>query len=260
MLLRALSATLLSLALSGCAVKKVAINKLGDALASPGTTFSADNDPEFVRDAVPFSLKLMESLLAENPRHRGLLLATASGFTQYAYAYIQQEADEAEDLNLARATALRLRARRMYLRARDYGMRGLETRYAMIGAKLHAQPQTAVRVVTARDIALLYWTAAAWGAAISVSKTDPEIIADQPIVEALIDRALELDEKFDFGAIHSFLIAYEGSRQGASGTPEQRARAHFDRAMQLSGGFQAGPLVSLAENVSVQKQDRKEFQ
>ena len=30
--------------------------------------------------------------------------------------------------------------------------------------------------------------------------------------------------------------------------------------MELSGGYLAGPLVSLAEAVSVQKQDRKEFQ
>src|SRR6185503_17373987 len=104
MLLRALSAALLSFALSGCAVKKIAINKLGDALASPGTTFSADNDPEFVRDVVPFSLKLMESLLEQNSKHRGLLLATSSGFTQYAYAFIQQAADEAEESNLPRAT------------------------------------------------------------------------------------------------------------------------------------------------------------
>src|SRR5438034_5961305 len=246
--------------LAGCSVKKVAINKLGNALASPGTTFSADDDPEFVRDAVPFSLKLMESLLAESPRHRALLLAAASGFTQYAYAFLQQEADEAEDRDLRRATALRLRARKMYLRARDYAVRCLETRYPGFGAKLRAEPQTAVRAASVRDVAALYWTAAAWGGAISVSKTDPEIIADQPIVEALIDRALELDEKFDNGALHSFLIAYESSRQGAKGTPEERARAHFDRAMQLSGGFQAGPLVSLAENVSVQNQNRKEFQ
>jgi len=257
--LRSFTAVLLAVACSGCAVKKLAINKLGDALASPGTTFSADNDPAFVRDAVPFSLKLMESLLAETPRHRGLLLASASGFTQYAYAFLQQEADETEDRDLDRAAALRLRARRMYLRARDYGVRGLETRYAGFGARIRVQPQEAARAVNVRDVALLYWTAAAWGAAISVSKTDPEIVADQPVVEALIDRALALDEKFDGGAIHSFLIAYEGSRQGAQGPPEQRARLHFDRAMQLSGGFQAGPLVSLAENVCVPKQDRKEF-
>src|SRR2546427_738638 len=71
-IVRTIPLAILALSTTGCGIKKVAINKLGDALASPGTTFSADNDPEFVRDAVPFSLKLMESLLAESPRHRGL--------------------------------------------------------------------------------------------------------------------------------------------------------------------------------------------
>ena len=88
-----------------CSVKKIAVNKLGNALASGGTTFTSDDDPELVRDALPFSLKLMESLLAESPRHRGLLFATASGFTPYAYAFVQEEADEIEDRDLDKATA-----------------------------------------------------------------------------------------------------------------------------------------------------------
>jgi hypothetical protein len=86
------------------------------------------------------------------------------------------------------------------------------------------------------------------------------LVADQPIVEALIDRALSLDEGFDHGAIHSFLITYETVRQGAEGDPYERARKHFDRAMVLSGGSQAGPLVAMAESVSVAKQNRREFQ
>jgi hypothetical protein len=60
---------------TGCSVKKLAINKLGDSLASGGTTFASDDDPDLVGEALPFSLKLMESLLAETPRHRGLLFA-----------------------------------------------------------------------------------------------------------------------------------------------------------------------------------------
>src|SRR5206468_3314056 len=79
----------------GCSLKKVAVNKLGDALAGSGTTFSSDDDPDLIESAVPFSLKLIESLLAESPNHRGMLLAASSGFTQYAYAFIQQDADEA---------------------------------------------------------------------------------------------------------------------------------------------------------------------
>ncbi|MFN3409866.1 MAG: TRAP transporter TatT component family protein, partial [Limisphaerales bacterium] len=117
---------LLALLLPACSVKRLAVNKLGDALAGGGTTFASDDDPELVKQAVPFSLKLMESLLAESPKHRGLLFATASGFTQYGFAFVQQDADELEDTDFTRAQELRARARRLYLRARDYGLRGLD--------------------------------------------------------------------------------------------------------------------------------------
>ena len=69
-------------ATSGCSIKKLAVNKVGDALAGGGTTFSSDNDPELIKAAVPFSLKLMESLLDQSPQHKGLLFATASGWTR----------------------------------------------------------------------------------------------------------------------------------------------------------------------------------
>ena len=233
-------------------MKKIAINKLGNALANSGSTFASDDDPELIQAAVPFSLKLIESLLAESPRHRGLLLAASSGFTPYAYAFPQQEADEMEDRDLAKATALRTRARRLYLRARNYGLRGLEVKHTGFGDALRRDAKAAVRTATKADVPLLYWTGVSWGAAISLSKDNPDLVADQPIVEALIDRALELDEKFDSGAIHSFLITYEASRPGVEGDFAMRSRKHFDRAMEL--------LVSLAEAVSVQKQDRKEFQ
>src|SRR6185503_744090 len=105
---------------AGCSIKKMAVNKLGDALAGGGTTFASDDDPELVKAALPFSLKLIESLLAESPRHRGLLLAACSGFTQYSYAFVNQDADEMEESDLAAADALQTRARRLYLRARGY--------------------------------------------------------------------------------------------------------------------------------------------
>ena len=79
-------------------------------------------------------------------------------------------------------------------------------------------------------------------------------------MEALIDRALALNEKYGDGAVHSFLITYESSRNGVEGDFAARSRKHFDRAMELSGGYQAAPLLSLAETVCIQRQDRKEFQ
>jgi predicted anti-sigma-YlaC factor YlaD len=249
-----------SLLSAGCSLNRFAVNKLGDALAGSGTTFASDDDPELVGQAIPFSLKLIESLLASTPEHRGLLLAAASGFTKYAFAYVEQPADFLEDQDLTQAMALRGRARRLYLRARDYGLRGLETRHVHFGERLRADPRAAVQDATVADVPLLYWTAAAWGAAIAISKDTPSLVADQLLVEALIDRALVLDEGFEDGAIHTFLISYELSRQGAPGDPAERARAHFDRAVSLTGGGLASPFVSLASGVAVSRQDRREFE
>ena len=253
----ALSAALL---FSGCSVRKFAINKLGDSLANSGTTFASDNDPEFVGQAIPFSLKLIEGLLAESPKHRGLLFAAASGFTQYSYVYVQEPAEEVEPDDLTKSAALAQRARNLYLRARDYGLRGLETKHPGFPASLHENPKGAVHNMKKQDVPLLYWTAVAWGAAIALSKDHPELVAEQPQVEALIDRAYELDPAYDHGVIEQFLVSYESARQGAKGDFADRSKAHFDRAVSLSNGQLASPYVAYAETVSVQKQNREEFE
>ena len=110
------------------------------------------------------------------------------------------------------------------------------------------------------DVPQLYWTAAAWGAAVSLGKDDPAMIGTIPQMEAIIDRAAELDESWGDGAIHGFLINYEMSRQGVTGDPTERARKHFERALELTHGQQAGPFVTYAEAVCIEKQDLNQFE
>ena len=244
---------------TGCSVKRLAINQLGDALSNGGGSFATDDDPDLIRAAAPFSLKLMESLLVESPQHRELLQALASGFTQYAYAFADQPADEMEEKDLAAANAGHARAKRLYLRARNYGLRGLAVKHPDFEKLLRASPAAAVRVTTKADVHLLYWTAVSWAAGISLSKDNPDAIADLPLAAALMDRALALDSGFDHGAIHSFLITFEVARPGAGPDAVAKARQHFARAVELSGGNQAGPYVSLAESVALQQQNAAEF-
>ncbi|HXM82573.1 MAG TPA: TRAP transporter TatT component family protein [Burkholderiales bacterium] len=257
---RALVLTAMLLALGGCSVQQLAVDRLGDAISQSGGAFATDDDPELIRAAAPFSLKLIESLLAESPEHKGLLLAGARGFTQYAYAFLQQEAEESEEHDIAHALRLEDRARRLYRRARDYGLRGLALRRPDFLGQLRADPRRAVTGLSAAEVPLLYWTGASWGALIGLSKNNPDVLGELPIVEAMMDRALELDETFDRGAIHTFLIGYESVRQGRAGDPAERARQHFTRAMELSGGVDAAPLLALAEAVCVPQQRRAEFE
>src|SRR5258708_32257000 len=113
---RAAVALLTLVLLPACWIKHIGANALGNALAEGGSSYARDADPDLVWEAVPFGLKTVEGLLEEAPRHKGLLLAAASGFVQYGYGRVQQEADFVEAHDLARATELRRRARRPYLR------------------------------------------------------------------------------------------------------------------------------------------------
>jgi predicted anti-sigma-YlaC factor YlaD len=245
-------------AVASCSINRLAVNKLGDALAEGGSTYATDDDPELVGQALPFALKTIEGLLQSSPEHRGLLLAAASGFTQYSYAYVQCEADYVEGADLARAKALRERAVRLYRRALGYGLRGLEVASPGFGAALRRDPQDAVARLGKQDVAIAYWTGLSWAAAASASKAG-DLVAALPLVEALMRRALELDEGFAGGSIHDFFIAYEGGRPAAAGGSVERAQAHLDRALQLAAGTRVAPLVSWAETVCVAQQDRARF-
>src|SRR5687767_1258461 len=90
---RGASAALVTLVLAsaasgGCSVRKLAVGKIADALAAGGGVYASDDDPELVGAALPFTLKTIESLLAQDPENGNLLLAAASGFTQYAWGWV----------------------------------------------------------------------------------------------------------------------------------------------------------------------------
>jgi predicted anti-sigma-YlaC factor YlaD len=237
----------------------MAVNSLGNALAEGGSTFARDDDPELVRDAAPFSLKTLEALLEEAPRHRGLLLAATSGFTSYAYGFLQLDADYVEARDLGAAEALRARAVKLYLRARDYGFRGIEVDEPDFRDRLRTSREAALSRLKKEQVPLLYWTALAWAGAMALRKSDSSLTADQDAAEAMMRRALDLDEAFELGSIHDFFISYEGGRSSVGGSLP-RAREHFEKAVALARGQRAWPYLNLAESASVAAQDREEFE
>jgi predicted anti-sigma-YlaC factor YlaD len=249
-------------ALSGC--RSAALTIAAGAVTGTGTSYASDDDPELVREAVPFGLKTMEGILEGKPKHEGLLTSLASGFTQYGFAFVQQDADAADlDGKIEVARAGRDRARRLFLRARDYGLRGLDVRHEGLAARLRAGGtgvRDALRAADAKgDVPLLYWTAAAWALAIANGKADMALVAELPAPVAMMERALALDEAWSEGAIHEFFVTYDATRTAAEGGGPERAKAHLERALALSMNKKLGPRVSWAEGVLVQRQDRAEF-
>ena len=250
----------IALIASACSPSRIVASSMGDALAENSLVYAGDDDIELVGSAIPFGLKTIETLLIEVPRHQGLLKAAARGFTQYSYVYVQLPADETEERNVAAAYDARARARRLYLRARDYGLRGLGFDSEKALTRLQREPQHALAGMTAENMETLYWTGVAWSAAISLGKDQPALLAGLPTVDALIARATSLDPDFDDGGLHTFLISYEMGRPSGGADAVEIAHQHFQRAVELSNGERVAPFVAMAESVSVAQGQRQTFE
>ena len=249
---------LAALLAGGCSIKRMAVNSVANSLSSGPDVYGTDDDPELVRDALPFGLKTMESLLEALPTHEGLLVSLCKGYTAYTYAYVQSEGDLLVNTDYARATAQHERARKLYLRAQRYGLRALALRHKGIADSLAMFPDRAAARITARELPALYWTAASWGSAISLGKDRPDMLADLPAIRALVQRGLQLDEKFEAGSFHEAAILLDALPEVMGGSVKS-ARDHFQRAVAISGDKRASPYMTLAQSVSVMKQDRAEF-
>jgi hypothetical protein len=147
----------------------------------------------------------------------------------------------------------------MYDRARGYCLRALDTRHPGTGRGLERDVKTALASTTIADVPALYWTAVAWGGALTLADNALVRIAELSTVRALFARALQLDEAWEAGAIHEAMIAVESLPVLLGGSPV-RAKQHFDRAVALSAGQSAFAYVTMATGVAQPAKDRREFE
>ena len=241
-------------------LKRKAVGMVAQTLASSGDVFTRDDDLELVGDAIPFGLKLYESLLDSAPTNKDLLIATCSNFTQYGVAYIETDAlvlGEAQHHD--EVVHLNARALKLYLRAKGYCERAMEVRFPGIMQKLPADPVGALAKAEKKDVPLLYWMAASWGSAIALGVDRPDLVIDMPTVRACAERAIALDETWSRGTLHEMFVSLDSLPPALGGNPE-RARMHFTKAVELQKGLSPGPYVALALGVVVPAQDRAEYE
>ncbi|WP_300435870.1 TRAP transporter TatT component family protein [Zoogloea sp.] len=251
-ILKGLAPILALVSLAACSPQQMVMRSVADELASQGQ--SAENDLELAREASAFYLKFSESVLRPQPDHTGLAAAVAGGFTQYAYAFVAFEADRIEATDAKAAQRLRERAARLYRRGRDHALTALElTRPGFRQALANPAAQPALRT---EQLALAYWGAAAWGGMISLSKDDPDTVADLPLAIHLAQLAWRLDPGFGDGNLASLMGSFETARPGGT---RASAEAYFDEALRLGQGRSAGAFVAKAEGIAQPAGDKAAF-
>jgi predicted anti-sigma-YlaC factor YlaD len=246
----------------GCSITKMATKKVADMLSAPGssTVFTGDNDPELVGDALPFAIKMYESLMVSVPGHEGLKLRTGSLYVMYANAFIQTPASMLSEEEYKKQEFMYRRAKNLYLRGRDILLEGLEHKHPGFREALDEKRyEAALADMKKEDASLLYWAAAGWLGAFAIDPFDMKLGITLPRAKALMDKVLKLDPAFNQGALHDFYVLYYGSMPEYMGGDFNKARQHFKLAVEASGEKATSPYLSLATTVCVKEQDLAQF-
>lgn len=241
--------------LGACSPRHLLVQGVANELASQGQ--APEDDLVLAREASAFYLKLSESVLRQSPGNLKLAEAVAGGFTQYAFAFVASEAERVEAKDVKAAQKLRERAARLYLRAQRHALAALDRQTPGFAQAL-ASPQAANWPrLRDEDIGVAYWAAASWGGYISLSKDQPEVVADLPQAIRLARLAWEKQPNYGDGALASLMGTFEAVRPG--GSPQQ-AVAYFDQAIAASAGQSAGVYVAKAESMALPAGDRSAFE
>ncbi|AEF83485.1 putative lipoprotein [Leadbettera azotonutricia ZAS-9] len=255
--------------LSACSINKMVMNKVSDALTGSGSSdvFTGDADPQLVGDAIPFAIKMYESLLSQNPNHQGLLLTTGSLFVMYANAFVQGPADMMGLDQFDQREAAKVRAKNLYIRGTEILYRGLDNKYP--GDKKTPKFSEAtveagtldpiLKKMKKDDVAFLYWAVAGGLSSYAIDVFDFALGVRIPEMAAMIARAYELDPDFNNGALDEFYILFYSSLPEMLGGNKELAEVHYKKALEKTKGQSAGTYVSYAQSVCVPAQDYETF-
>jgi hypothetical protein len=206
-----------------------------------------ESDLRLAEASIASNLKLLESVLRGDPGNEKLLLMACQGYASYAMAFVEDEDP--------------VRAREFYLRGRDFGLR-LFPAGSALGKALRSDPSglaAALGRASDSEVPAVFWTALAWGGAISLDLTDPDGLADLPRVQAMMEWVGGKDPSYFHGGADFFLGTLAGSRPTMLGGDTAKSRAHFERALGLNGGRFLLTYVYYARSYAVQAQDSALF-
>lgn len=241
--------------LGACSPRHLILKGVAGELASQSS--APEDDLVLAREASAFYLKLSESVLRETPDNLELAAAVASGFTQYAYAFVQSDAERIEARDASAAQRLRERAARLYHRAQRHAIGALEAQRPGFTKALASNSPEQWPRLRADQIGVAYWGAASWGAWIAMSKDKPEVVADFPLAIRLAKLAWNSSPEYGGGSLASLMGTFEASRPGGS---PARATVYFDQAIALGAGRNAGVFVAKAEAIALAAGDKPAFE
>lgn len=253
---------------AGCNLNRIAADQTAEIAEAGSLGFNAFWDYEIFGNAVPSAMLQGEALVRVSPENEKLLIGLARTYVSYTYGWVQDDwelADERGDF--ARADELEQRVKHLYERASQLSLKVVRMHddQGELDQKLKTRKVEILRdylkrsFTDADDAPALYWAGLAWGSTIANSGGDMNMLADAPLARSLLERSVELDPSYaDAGGL-GVLGTVEATFPELFGGDLNKARAYYDRALELCNRRNHLIVLSYAKTYAVAKQDRELF-
>ena len=238
----------LIVSISGCSVQKLAVRSMSGILDNSMAALYEESDLTLAEQAIASDLKLLEGLIKTDPENEKLLLLACQGFASYALGFV-------EDTDPGRA-------KKLYLRGRDYGLRILRKKSDLknsLSGSLE-ELEIALKKLDKKVVPELFWTANNWASWINLNFSNPDALADLPRVQLIMARVLQLDESYFYGGAHLFFGTIYAGRPPLLGGNIKKAKQHFDRCFEFSQEKFLLPYVYYAQYYATRMLDEELFE
>lgn len=207
------------------------------------------DDVELVREGAPAFLLVLDALAVGHPDNPTVLLAASEAQLAYATGFFDKTNRE--------------RTKKMYAKSKDYGLRALAYRHKRFAAAMDgpvAEFAESLCEFRKTDAPALITTATAWVMWIIANADSPAALGDMPKVLAMMECVRTLDPDIRQGGVDLFYGIYYTVLPLGGGRDLDKARAHFERSMEVGGPHYLLNYVTFAEFYARYAFDRDLFE
>ncbi|MBD3226527.1 MAG: hypothetical protein GF313_17510 [Caldithrix sp.] len=223
MSLRNVSVFMIGAFLLSCSPQRLVIRQLEPVLDNSVKALYEEGDLQLAEQAMAADLKLVEGLLKSDPQNEKLLTIAAQGYAGYAMGFVEDKQPQ--------------RAKKLYLRARDYGLRLLfddDSIEAHLNKPIN-QFESLIAQKKEDELPGLFWSGFAWGGYLNLSLNEPTALIDFPKVQAIMKRVATLQPDYFYGGVYLFLGAVYGMKPRMLGGNPEKALQYFQKNLQMTG-------------------------
>ncbi len=234
-------------ALISCSMQKMLVRQMKPVLLNSAQALYEEDDLPIAEQSLASNLKLIDGLLKSDPQNEELLLLAAQGYAGYALAFAEDKDPQ--------------RAKKLYLRARDYALKILrkDKRFKQAEQQGDLELQRVVDQYGKNKSAALFWAGFSWAGYALLSMDDPQALADFATIEIFMHRVEEINPEYFHGAVWLFWGAYYGMIPKMLGGDPAKSLQYFERNIRLNHGNFLLAYVYAARFYAAKILDEKKF-